>query len=272
MSDDNLQSDINPDVAETPDSETGIVVDQDINENEHQEPIENAEPKDDANADNDPANNGVQAAINRKHRQYMDQVRENERLNQQLETLRNQLDQGQGAGEPIVPELPDPFDDDYEAKIQARDSALRQRHQWEVQQQIAGLQQQQQQQQQLQQQQLQIEAAVNQYTDKAKKLGIEPDKLKQAGDTVSPLLGDNLTMQILMHPTGPLITKYLAENPRALIELSEMPDFQAGAFIQTFDLQQQKQQKVVKPPHKIGTGITDSDTKQYPGLKGAKIY
>ena len=62
-----------------------------------------------------------------------------------------------------IPAMPDAFDDDYEQKMQERDNALRNKAQYDAQQNIVQQQQQQYQQQQLMEQQARLQDAANKY-------------------------------------------------------------------------------------------------------------
>lgn len=122
---------------------------------------------------------------------------------------------------PDVPPLPDPFDADYEQKIQERDEIIAQRGSWNAQQQAFN-----------QQQQNQIAYELSQRNEKyyqnAAQAGIEKNTVLSAGDKILQAEVNPATIDYIMrHPDGPKITMYLSENPVALQTLSAMPPMMA---------------------------------------------
>ena len=136
--------------------------------------------------------------------------------------------------EPVVPELPDPYDDDYEAKIAQRDEALRLKAQYDAQALIREQEAQRQAQERQRQEQEELYKAVESYTDRAKKLGISESELQAAGNLVSQYgINDQITQHILGDEQGPIITKYLSQNPTAMDTINSLPPIKAAIYIET---------------------------------------
>lgn len=134
---------------------------------------------------------------------------------------------------PVVPDMPNPYDDDFESKLQAREEAIVAQAKYDGQQALA------QQQEQQRQYQAQQEAAAEQqrrvvaYSGRAEKLGIEPQELQQAGHTVAQMgVADDVVNHILSDEQGPSITVYLAKNPMAIEEMHGMSPMQAAIYIE----------------------------------------
>lgn len=138
---------------------------------------------------------------------------------------------------PTVPELPDPLDvtpEEFKTKLQERDTALiaqqtfdsDERHQSE-----AALQTQQA--QQVERNKL-VQEKLTDYDNRSVKLGIKPEQLAAAGQTIAEH-GLNLQTQgfILDQATGPQITVYLGRNPQVLAELAAMSPMDAAVKIST---------------------------------------
>ena len=76
--------------------------------------------------------------------------------------------------------------------------------------------------------------SIDDYSGRAKKLGISDKELEVAGNTVYEYgINDHVTKYILSDEHGPLITKYLSENPVAMESLHNLPPISAGAFIES---------------------------------------
>lgn len=126
---------------------------------------------------------------------------------------------------PEVPNKPDPFDPDFDAKMEERDRIIAQRATWDQQQNSFNY-----------QQQAQIQADLNQRNEKyyanAAEKGIDKGALLAAGDKVlEARVAPETVDYIMRHPDGPKITTYLGANPVALQTLSQMPPLQAAETI-----------------------------------------
>lgn len=177
-----------------------------------------------------------QAKFNDEIGKKVAKQREAERLVEEERTKREaaeaELNRLKAPQRPVIPEPPEQYDDDYAAKLAARDAALRDAAMFD-----ASVQQQQySQQQQHQAEQKKTQEAllekVTTYSGRADKLGIDSTELQAAGNTVAQGGLDNSVVDyILTEEQGPAITTYLANNPLELDTIREMSPMQAGVYI-----------------------------------------
>jgi len=138
---------------------------------------------------------------------------------------------------PVVPDQPDPFalsDDDYRRAQNDREQALIKQAQYDARQRALEEQQLQIMQDQQRQQHEAYVASVETYSNRATQLGITPQELQVAGNTVAQFgLANPVVEHILADEQGPLITKYLANNYQELEALSQMSPMQAAIRIES---------------------------------------
>jgi len=186
-------------------------------------------------------------AINRQHRKYRDEERKRLELEEQLRQVQSQLPQQNDR--PEIPPAPDPFDDDYESKIAERDKAIRKAAEWEAREQARQYAEQMQQQQAIQERATQLRSTLQTYTQRATELGIKPEELQVAGNTVATMgIHDDVATFILGDEKGPLITTYLARHPQEVEAMYGMTPTQAGAYLAT----------KVRPKAESAHGITQA--------------
>jgi len=176
----------------------------------------------------DPA--GFTKAINRKHFQYKEQKRRADELAAEVERLKELT----LPAKPSIPQIPDPYADNFDELMGNRDKAIQEVAQYNAN--AAAQQQFAQQQQQLSQQQEQnrLNQSVATYAGRAEKLGVSAEELQVAGNTVAAYgISDELALHVLADEQGPQITTYLARNPAELEKLRDMPAIQAGIYIAT---------------------------------------
>ena len=215
-----------------------------------------------------------QAVFDKKVAKDTFKRRESERQGQQREQeLQRQLDSlkaNQPAEiAPVVPELPDQFDDNYDGKMEDYKKALIEnaRHQ-ERQQAAQSIEQDRQQQKYLEGQRESQEAAVK-FADNGKKLGITQEDMQQNGSTVMSYgLGDDVLTHILHDPQGAAIVKHLANNPQDAQTLLNTDRFYLGSAIDSIKSAIKPNVSKAPPPTEQlrGGGVPD---KQDPRLKGA---
>lgn len=218
----------------------------------------------------------AQKVINKKHWEAKEAERQAAEYKRQLEELQAKQQETQSV-EPIVPPLPDTFDDDYEAKIAERDKKLMERARWNAEQTMRQTQQEQLQQQQLQQQKQQIMQSVQTYEERAKGFGIDKQELEQVGNLVSNSgISVDLQMELLNDPDGALIVKHLASDIQSLDQLTKMTPYQAANFInQTIRPKavnlKPKASNAPPPPDNLTGGTVDTDASKYSIVAGAKF-
>jgi hypothetical protein len=154
----------------------------------------------------------------------------------QSEALRVELEQAkQAIPKPIRPDVPpppDPYDDNYAAKLADRDAKMMDAAAFD------GVERQNYNRQQAAEQQKAADAnqvlvkKVEDYADRAKKLNIKPFDLQAAGVAVAKeQLHNDVVNHILDLDQGPAVTVYLANNPEILNELRQLPTGAAAVRI-----------------------------------------
>lgn len=169
--------------------------------------------------------------INKKVAQTNEVRRESDKLKQEIEGLRKQIPV---ETRPDVPGTPDPYDDDYEARLKDRDAAIHKQAAYDAQetvrrdQEVTALQE---------QERVQVETlqkSVNEYSDRAIQLGVGEDDLRAAGNIVNQYgINPQLTLFILKDEQGPLITKYLSQNPQEIEALNRLDPMSAAVLVAT---------------------------------------
>ena len=178
----------------------------------------------------DKSDDGAQAAINKQHRKYRNEERKRIDAEKETKTLKDKLAAIEAEQDDVViPPVPDPFDEDYEAKIQTRDAAIRKRADLDAQATVKKDQGESRKEAANLAEQKRIATAVNQYEARAVQFGLNVEEVKKAGDTVIDygITGD-LAMYLLEDKDGPLITNYLASNPLELDDLRNMSTIDAA--------------------------------------------
>ena len=171
----------------------------------------------------------VQEVINRKHWEAKESERKLLAAQKELEQYR-----AQQQAAPNVPDLPDPFDDDYGAKMQQRDQAMRQRLEWESRQRYEQTSQQARQQEAQERLNKELYEKQTKYVQRAKDSGITEQDLQAIGSAIANYgLRDDLVVEILDDKDGPLIAKHLAANPMKMEELSSLTPYQSARYIET---------------------------------------
>tara|TARA_R110002096_G_scaffold136233_2_gene288666 strand:- start:156 stop:968 length:813 start_codon:yes stop_codon:yes gene_type:complete len=175
----------------------------------------------------------IQKTINKKHFEAKEAERKLKDAEKQILEFQTKEREQYAAKVGTIPDMPDPFDDDYDVKMKQRDEAIiAQANFNQVNQNFQQQQQHQQQQVQAEKQQ-QLQTQMQAYNTRTKELGISQEELQAAGNTVAQYgISDDLTMAILADSDGPLLTKYLAANPTELSDLSGMNPLQAAMHIE----------------------------------------
>ena len=182
--------------------------------------------------------------MNQKHWEAQEAKREAAELQVEVTRLKAQLPQEQ---RPVIPELPDPYDADYPAMIQAHTEAVgkaatfdaNQATQTEATNQANFK----------AQQKLQKEWVdrAQTYSERATELKIDPQQLQSAGAIVAGYrLNDDVTSYVMERKDGPVITTYLAAHQDQLDTVSRMSPTQASVYIET----------VISPKASASVGIS----------------
>lgn len=175
----------------------------------------------------------VQKKINKAIKERYEEQRKREAAERELEQAKLRL-QALDKQDVVIPEMPDAFDANFEAKIRARDEALR----------MQAIRQAEKEQQQRTLEQAKIAEAqtkrdqINGYVttmfETAKQMGMKETDLRQADDTVAKFIRDpGLATFILSQKDAPLIINHLADNLSELETVSKMNPIEAAAYIAT---------------------------------------
>ena len=207
--------------------------------------------------------------INKKHRELMEERRQREAAEARIQELEAKQQQTQ---RPEIPPLPDPYDEDFDAQMHARDRKILEVARYDAQQAALNEQHQQQQLQRQQQEKQQLETLATTYAQRAAKLKISPAALKDAGETVAAIgIDQQIVEHILQDERGPLITKYLADNPDELERMQTMTPVRAAVYLETTVKGKinggVRRVNVPEPPETLSGG---GATKRERGPKGAR--
>lgn len=174
----------------------------------------------------------VEKRIGKATFQWREAERKAERLEAELRQIKSQQE---AKPVPVVPDIPDPFDPDYEQKVAARDEAVRARAQHDAEQARIAQQEHAAQQQRIEADRQRFNEAVENYTKRAVALGIAPQELQFAGQGVAAYLGHmpDIAEEIVNDERGPLITVYLAENIAELEKIASMSPVKAARYIES---------------------------------------
>jgi len=174
-----------------------------------------------------------QAFINdlagKKTRQIRDAERETERFKQELAEVKAKLPKSE---RPSVPDMPDPYDENFESLAKQRDEAVQKAAAYDADQRVLQERGEAEALHRQQTQQKAIVDSVTEYSARAIKLGVSKDELQIAGQAVAEYgLSNDITQFILDDEEGPLITTYLAKNPVELDSLRGLTPLQAAVRI-----------------------------------------
>ena len=218
----------------------------------------------------------INKAINKKHFEAKQAERERDEALAKVAEFEKKQQEQLAAQVGDIPPMPDAFDDDFDAKVKARDDALLRKAEFDAQQNLYLQQQQFQQQQEQQRRAEEVQKQAANYTDKAKEYGISNEELNKAGNLVASYgVSDDLTMAILSDSEGPLITQYLAANPMEISALNSGNPYIAGAKLAEIKIKasalKPRTSNAPEPATKVQGSSVDADANQYQHIKGAKF-
>jgi hypothetical protein len=216
--------------------------------------------------------------IARNSYRYKTQIEAEQRRAQELEQRLQALEQGGSnqqaptdpqTGAPVIPDLPDPFDSDYEAKVKQRDEQIQRYARWEAEQEML-------QQQTQAEHQKHIEALnkrTQSYLERGKDLGLTSEDIQKAGEFINQAGGIAVELidDILDDEAGPAIPHYLYRNPEALQKVQQMSVVKAARYIEKIirpDALRYAKRKTAPPPPPVSTE-SGSGAREQKGLPGA---
>lgn len=172
----------------------------------------------------------VQKAINKQHFKYREEERKRLAAEEREKELQRKLAEYESKNsEIVIPPMPNPFDEDFESKVKDRDEAIRRVAAQEAEKKSMQDEQQRNQEAAQQKENERIQAKAEKYDQRIETLGLTKDEIAVAGRTVAEYgISPDVAEFILDHEQGPLITKYLANNPVELDEIRSMNPIDAA--------------------------------------------
>lgn len=221
--------------------ESGIIIDSDPVENEEADDESLETTQEESGAELAPADgddhskndDGVQKAINKQHAKFREEERKRIEIEKEAKALREKLEAFEAEKAKVtIPDYPDPYDDDYDERLKAREEAIKRQAIQEAKEQSLHEQRKAQEDAAKKAEQERFDSVVAGYSSRVTALGLSPDEIRAAGEkVVSYGIDSQLAEHILKQEDGPLITKYLADNPIVLDELRHMTAIDAAMKI-----------------------------------------
>lgn len=159
--------------------------------------------------------------IGKKTFKLREEQRKREELERKIAAYESQNVRQEQA--PVVPDVPDQWDDNYEQKLRQREEALTKRGEWNARQAYAAQQAHQAEQQKAQLKQQQLASDVEEYSKRAIQSGLSKEELAQAGQAVGAYIyNEDLAQAIIKDERGALITRYLADHINELEHVGQL--------------------------------------------------
>lgn len=170
----------------------------------------------------------VQKAINKQHAKYREEERKRLAAESELTKLKNEIAENSKTSEPIVPQMPDQFDDNFDELMAERERRFRERVEYDLRQKLEDEKAQRGKDKLQAKKNDELLSRVSNYSDRALQQGITKEELQSIGSTLQQAgISEDLANFILDDNQGPLLGRYLADNPLELDELRHMPTAQA---------------------------------------------
>jgi hypothetical protein len=171
----------------------------------------------------------INKAINKKHFQFKEEERKRLKVEEEKKALQDELNSLKAPKEPVIPPIPDAYDDDFQAKVKAREEALLAKAEFDA---VKKVEQQQlQQAEELKQAEKQkvLQDMTKSYDARISDLNLDADTVHKAGDVlINYGVTEELATFILQDSDGPLLTQYLAANPLEVDKLKGLTPMQAA--------------------------------------------
>jgi hypothetical protein len=156
-----------------------------------------------------------QELFNREIGKKTFKLREEQRQREELERriAAYEAQNTQQEQEPVIPDVPDQWDENYEQKLRQREDALTKRGEWNARQALLAQQAHQAEQQKAQLKQQQNAQIADEFFKRSVQSGISKEEIISQGTMVGNYIGDNgLAEALLQDESGPLIISHLASN------------------------------------------------------------
>lgn len=222
-------------------------------------PAEPPEPKVEFDEAQQAKVDAILGKTTKRHYEKMSEIEdEKKRLAEELETLRAKVPED---SVPVVPPAPDPFDDDYQAKLEARDKALLEKANWDATQTMKAQRETEAQQQLQQKEQQQAYEKTVAFISAGDNMGIEQEDLAKAMMSVGQVgLGKEMADYIVGDPQGPELTLYLSKNLQEVEKIRGMSTPQAAVYVEGLREKAKRPSPEVTPPptdQPTGSGYPD---------------
>ena len=172
-------------------------------------------------------------AIGKKVFQISEKDREIKGLNARIKALEESIPKER---RPVIPPTPDPYqlsDQEFRRKAGERDQAIARQAAYDAQQEAREQERLLSQKQEQERYVAEQNEKINSYSKKAAALGITPEELQVAGNTVAGFgVSQELVDYILDDDMGPAITMYLSKNAVELDNIRSMSPMQAAVRIE----------------------------------------
>jgi len=222
---------------------------------------------------NNVAQEKINKVINRKHRQMREAEEEADRQKKHAEALQVKLDELNKTTAPEIPDLPDPYDAEYDKKMVVRDAAIEARTKYDQEQFYNQQKQRTIEQANLDKQQKQAYDNVRIFRDRVQKLGIKEEDIRSAENTVAGYIqSQDVRDFLLQDENGVLMVQYLADNLVELEAISRLTPMAAAIRLTTKVAPEAKKllpkQTQTPDPLTIENGRNKTDTPD-PMIQGA---
>ena len=150
----------------------------------------------------------------------------------EAEELKKRLAEFEREKEPEVPNMPDPFDDDFEKKVAERDEAIRKAVAYQQKQEFLREQKSNELKKQQEERESHTKKVLDTYRERVKEVGFtEEEQIKNENVIAAYIQDQSIAEFILSNDDGPLLIKALAENPVELERIAHMNAMQAAVYI-----------------------------------------
>ena len=218
----------------------------------------------------------AQKDINRQHKKFRDEERARKKLQSELDAKSKELEELRSKAEKVeVPPVPDPYSENYQDEVRARDEAIARKAAQDAELATKEKEKQRAEQARARQQEDEIQQRVASFDSNMVELGLNPLEVKKAADTIVDYGTSDLVQDVILEDKeGPLITQYLANNPVELDRLNSMSALQLVRHIDEAirpqaSLLRPKTSNAPAPPEQLsGGGVKEMEN---PLLEGAKF-
>lgn len=175
-----------------------------------------------------------------------------------------------------IPPMPDSFDDDYEAKVRARDEAIAAQASFNTQNQVYLQQQETNRQREAQAKQNELAQLASKFTANAKELGATDEEFNSVITTLNNAgMPSDLGQVIMSDPDGYLIAKHLMANPIEAHEVITANPYIVGAKLVEIKSKasalKPKTSNAPQPATNLSGNGIDPELGQYKNINGAKF-